>query len=102
VAHENDGKLDTIDENNEIVKAMKADAAAGYDADPTKNKFKKERYGNPEDFEGSEKPTKEKLINYLFDKALNNVSQGSVWKTSGDTGDDNKKEGGVLKHLTDN
>jgi len=73
VAHENDGKLENIDENNEIVKAMKADTSASYDTDHTKCKFNKDRYGNPEDFEGSEKPTKEKLINYLFDKALGNV-----------------------------
>ncbi|CAG8848402.1 25474_t:CDS:1, partial [Racocetra persica] len=56
--------------DNPLVKNMKSNATAdnnGYDTDPTKNKFNKERYGNPETGEGI---TKDKIITYLHDKRV--------------------------------
>jgi len=77
-AHERDEDLGkAIDKDNPIVKKMMEDTSAGYDADHDKCYFKKERYGNPEDFEGTDKPTKEKLINYLHDKKVGNVQKNS-------------------------
>jgi len=76
VVHENHGdKLNKIDKDNEIIKDIVDNKKDGYDPDPEKNKFNKELYGNPEDLEGSEKPTREKLIQYLFDKKIENVRQ---------------------------
>jgi hypothetical protein len=74
--HEDDLKK-TIDKDNPIVKEMMTNASAGYNKDHKQCKFDKGRYGNPEDFTGSEKPTKEKLINYLHDKKLNDIQKQS-------------------------
>jgi len=82
IACERAEDLKKIDKDNKIVKEMMEDTDAGYDADHAKCYFKKERYGNPEDFEGTDKPTKEKLINYLHDKKLGNVQKSSsTWET---------------------
>jgi len=94
VVHKNDDRLKkAIDKDNPIIEEMKKDTAAGYNEDHEKCKFNKERYGNPEDLEGSEKPTKPKLIQYLFDKEIENVKQqNEAWKKKEDTPTDNSDD----------
>ncbi|CAG8456589.1 1448_t:CDS:2 [Paraglomus occultum] len=75
VAHEYEDALKgPFDENNAIVKEMRK-SEAHYDEDDTKNKFDKDRYGNPKTCEDIDR---KKAIQFLFDKKIKNIKQGSV------------------------
>jgi len=84
------------------VKEMMTNASAGYNKDHEQCKFDKSRYGNPEDFTGSEKPTREKLITYLHDKKLGGIQQSSAWDTSTGGSSPKTNEGGFSDHLKAN
>ncbi|CFW93435.1 protein of unknown function [endosymbiont DhMRE of Dentiscutata heterogama] len=81
VTHEHKADLDKpANKDNPLVKNMKSNATAdnnGYNTDPTKNKFNKERYGNPETGEGI---TKDKIITYLHDKRVKDIKlRSEAW-----------------------
>jgi len=84
VVHENHADLEkTINKDHPIIKDMMETnkSATAYDTDPKKNKFKKDLYGNPEKAGESEGPDKPKLIQYLFDKKIENIRQASeAWE----------------------
>jgi hypothetical protein len=72
--HKNKAALDNTDKakRDEIVTRMKVTANTGYDQDHSKNVFKRERYGNPEE---PEKLTKDQISNFLLDEKTKNITK---------------------------
>jgi hypothetical protein len=76
VTHENEDVLkDSPDaaKRNIIIERMKG-TGTHYDTDPKKNKFDKEKYGNPEEPDTIDK---DKLFAFLYAEKLENISQRS-------------------------